>query len=273
MADTQVDSSAEPPSPDPELECAPDPSWNRVRAIVEGEILPKLVLTPHLGSAGSGAVDGAEGPLVHPRFDDFIRLIRSNASNGEDAWTLIEEIVEGGAPIGTVYAGLLTPVARRMGELWEEDECHFTEVAMVCGRLQRIIRRIAARHHESPLGTGPRVLVSGLPGSHHTLGPLMVAESLAERGIDVSVGEPFISEMDPRDFQVAAISIARVEEFEVAQSYMGDLRARSPEIRIIVGGAAFREDPGAVTRIGADGWAEDASSAELLVRDITGTDG
>jgi methanogenic corrinoid protein MtbC1 len=273
VGELEVDRSAEQAPPDPELECAPDPTWNRVRAIVEGEILPKLVLTPYLGSAPPGPVDVCDDSALHPRFEEFMRLVRSDVSSGGEAWTLIEELVEAGTPIGSVYAGLLTPVARRMGALWEDDECHFTEVAMVCGRLQSIIRRIAARHHESPLGTGPRVLVSGLPGSHHTLGPLMVAESLAERGIDVSVGEPFISEMDPRDFQVVAISIALAGEIEVAEAYMEKLRARSPEVRIIVGGAAFREDPGLVTRIGADGWAEDASSAAHLVREISGNHG
>ncbi len=270
MEEVQVDRSDEPAPSASGLECAPDPTWSRVRALVASEILPKLVLPPHLVSAPSSPVVEAPGPAAHPRFDDFMRLVRSD---GEAAWTLIEEIVEGGTPVETVYAGLLTPVAREMGVLWEEDECDFTEVTLVCGRLQRIIRRIAARHHESPLGTGPRVLVSALPESHHTLGPLIVAESLAGQGIDVSVGEPFVSDMDPSEFQVVAISIARVEEMEAAEVYIEGLRARAPEIRIIVGGAAFREDPGMVTRLGADGWAEDASSAALLVRDITGTDG
>jgi len=273
MAEVEVESGAEPVPSASGLECAPDPTWSRVRALVASDILPKLVLPPHLVSAPSSAVVAAPGPVAHPRFDDFMRLVRSDESDGEGAWTLIEEIVEAGAPVETVYAGLLTPVAREMGVLWEADECDFTEVAMVCGRLQRIIRRIAARHHQSPLGAGPRVLVSALPESHHTLGPLIVAESLAGQGIDVSVGEPFISDMDPSEFRVVAISIARVEEAEAAEAYIEDLRARAPEIRIIVGGAAFREDPGMVTRLGADGWAEDASSAALLVRDITGTDG
>jgi len=272
MADIEVDRSSEQAFSASELECSPDPSWSRLRAIVESDILPKLVLTPQLDAAASNPVECFEGSGLHPRFDDFLRMIRSDGSDSGAAWALIEEVVEAGTPVEAVYAGLLTPVARRMGALWEEDECDFTEVTMVCGRLQRIIRRIAARHHESPLGAGPRVLVSALPESHHTLGPLMVAESLAGQGIDVSVGEPFISEMDPRDFQVVAISIARAEEMEAAQAYIGDLRARAPEIRVIVGGAAFREDPGMVSRLGADGWAEDASAAALLVRDIAGTD-
>jgi len=272
MTDIEAESSAEQASSEPELECAPDPSWRRIRALVASDILPKLVITPHVDSMPSSPVVGPGGPALHPRYDEFMRLVRSDDPDGGAAWALIEELVEAGAPIESIYAGLLTPVARQMGVLWEEDECSFSEVAMVCSRVQRIIRHIASRHHESPLRAGPRVLVSALPGSHHTLGPLMVAESLAGHGIDVSIGEPFISEMDPRDFQVVAISMARAEEMAAAEAYIAELRERSPVIRIIVGGAAFREDPSLVTRIGADGWAEDASAAALLVHDLTGAE-
>lgn len=240
-----------------------DPRWKHAQAIVEREILPKLLLTPHVHST-------AASPEVHPRFDDFLHLIRGHGSDS-GVLALIKELIEAGTTVETIHSELFSPVAQTMGVLWEEDECDFTEVAMVCSRLQRAIRHIASEYGVGPIMDAPRVLVSALPGSHHTLGPLMVAESLAGCGIDVSIGEPFISGTDPRGFDVVAISVSRAEEMKVAQAFVDNLRAQSPDIRIIVGGAAFWEDPSLVARLGADGWAEDAAAAEMLVRDLTDT--
>lgn len=270
MRDVDSTEGSIPPSSTPEADCPPDPLWNSVRTVVESDILPRLLQSPLIDAAPASFVARAESPGLHPRFADFLRLVRSEGSD-PGVWSFVTELLEAGDTVETVHATLLSPVAREMGVLWEQDECDFTEVAIVCSRLQRVIRRIASQHAGGLIPAAPRVLVSALPGSHHTLGPLMVAESLSGHGIDVSIGEPFVSDSDPSDFEVVAISVARAEELDEAQAYMRDLRARSPEIRIIVGGAAFREDPAMVNRIGADGWAEDAAAAAMLVHEIAGT--
>ena len=263
MPDIDATRDAAPTSPVPDPKYMHDPRWKHAQAIVERDILPKLLLTPHVDPTTAS-------PEVHPRFDDFLNLVRRDGSD-PGVWAMVQELIEAGTTVETIHAELFSPVARKLGVLWEEDECDFTEVAMVCSRLQRAIRHIASEYGVGPAVNSPRVLVSALPGSHHTLGPLMVAESLAGCRIDVSIGEPFISDADPRDFDVVAISVARAEEMAAAQAFVEDLREQSPEIRIIVGGAAFWADPSLVARLGADGWAQDASAAVTLVHDLTGT--
>jgi len=138
----------------------------------------------------------------------------------------------------------------------------------VCSRLQRAIRRLANRFRTTVSSDGVNVLVTALPHAKHTLGVLMVAETLARAGCDIALGEPFVPGVDPFDFDVIALSVTRTEEADAATAFLRQLRDEAPHARVIVGGAAFREDPSLISRIGADGWAENASSARNLVREM-----
>jgi len=243
---------------------------SRIRRMVEGELLPRLMLTHHAGPLPPSFVARAERAAVHPRFDDFLHLVRTEP---EEATVrgFLEEIVDDGGSVEMVLAELLAPTARRMGVLWENDECDFVEVTLVCSRLQRAIRRLATRFRQEMPKDGVSVLVSSLPHAQHTLGALMVAETLARAGCDIALGEPFVPGMDPFGFDFVALSVSRSEEEAAATAFVRELRAKAPNTHVIVGGAAFRADPAMITRVGADGWAEDADSARSLVKELMGT--
>ncbi len=242
---------------------------SRVRRMVEGELLPRLLLTHHAGPLPPSFIARAESSMEHPAFDEFLRLVRSDDPD-EEVREFLADAVERGDTVEVVLAELLAPVARRMGELWEEDECDFVEVTVVCNRLQRAIRRLASRFRYGTSGDEVRVLVTGLPHAQHTLGALMVAETLANAGCDVALGEPFVPGTDPYGYDVIALSVARLDEAAAAEMMVRRLREQAPEASIIVGGAAFREDPALIRRIRADGWAEDAASVRGLIKEMVG---
>jgi methanogenic corrinoid protein MtbC1 len=241
---------------------------SRIRRLVEGELLPRFLISHHAGPMPPSFIARAAEGASHPRFDEFLTLVRAPSTDDEvRGW--LEELLDEGQTVETVLAELLAPVARRMGALWDEDECDFFEVTLVCNRLQRAIRRLASRFRErSPSGAGS-VLVTALPHAQHTLGMLMVSETLARYGFDVSLGDPFVPGVDPFGFDVVALSVTRSEEVSAAETLIADIRRRAPGAQILVGGAVFREDPGLISRIGADGWAEDAVSTLTLVREMT----
>jgi len=250
-------------SPRPETQ-----TRSRIRRMVEGELLPRLMLMHHAGPLPPSFLARADSAAQHPRFDDFMHLVRTDQSENR-VREFLEEVVEDGSTVEAVLAELLAPVARRMGVLWETDECDFVEVTLVCSRLQRAVRRLATRfRHELPKD-GVAVLVSALPHAQHTLGLLMVAETLARTGCDIALGEPFVPGVDPSAFDLVALSVTRTEEEDAAAAFVRELKVKAPNTAVIVGGAAFREDPSMISRIGADGWAEDAESARNLVTELT----
>ena len=104
-----------------------------------------------------------------------------------EAASLIEEVdafLADGASVETICLGLLAPAARRLGEMWERDECDFLDVTMGLWRLQEVMRDIAARSPAVPGGiTLPyTALFSPMPGDHHNFGTLMIEEVFARAG-------------------------------------------------------------------------------------------
>lgn len=251
-------------SPDPGRE---DPKAARLRRIVEGDLLPRFLVSHGVGPLPEGLRDRLRARLGG-RFTEFLTLLRSRPTQpAVDRW--LDDIVLEGHDLRDVLDELVTPIARRMGTMWEEDECDFVEVTLVCSQLQASLRRLGQRFahpHDAPLG---RILVGGLPGASHTLGLLMVAEAFASAGYDVQLGEPFGPGMSPKGFDIFAFTLSRTECADEARRYVERMRTLGDSrMRIIVGGAAFRNDPGLVDGIGADGWAEDPVAALSLVHGI-----
>lgn len=247
-------------------------SDDRLRRIVEGELLPRFLVSHHVGPMpASFAMRGSSKESLAGEFSEFLTLVRSPGTR-ERLDRYLDETLDRGYPVEAVFDDLITPVARRMGILWEEDECDFFEVTVVCTRLQAAIRRLSSRY-TMRLGTPRgRVLVGGLPGAEHSLGFLMVAECFARNGFSVSLGEPLVHGIHPGGFDALALSVTRTEQAELARDYVQRARGLAgPGLRIIVGGYAFRSDPGLIDYVGADGWAEDPESALGLLRRMLDT--
>jgi methanogenic corrinoid protein MtbC1 len=237
--------------------------------MVEGELLPRLLLTHHAGPLPPSFVARAERSLDEPELENFLALIRTSDSD-DSVRDFLTDVVEERGSVENVLVELLAPAARRMGELWDTDECDFVEVTVVCNRLQRAIRRLASQFRQSSSGQGISVLVTALPHAQHTLGVLMVAETFSRAGYEVSLGDPFVPGVDPFGFDFIALSVTRSEEAAAAEVTVRRFRELSPDARIIVGGAAFREDPSLIRRVGADGWAEDAPAIRGLAEEMLG---
>lgn len=241
---------------------------SRIRRLVEAELLPRFLISHHAGPVPPSFVARAADGVSHPRFEEFLTLVRAPSTDDEvRGW--LEDLLDEGQTVETVLAELLAPVAQRMGSLWDEDECDFFEVTLVCSRLQRAIRQLASRFRERSPSSAASILVTALPNAQHTLGMLMVAETLARYGLDVSLGDPFVPGVDPSGFDVVAVSVTRTDEVQAATALISDIRRRGPGVHILVGGAVFREDPSLISAIGADGWAEDAVATLTLVREMT----
>jgi hypothetical protein len=54
-------------------------------------------------------------------------------------------IYPGGTPATRICLGLMVPAARRLGELWEREECGFEELIAGLSRIESLLREVAAR--------------------------------------------------------------------------------------------------------------------------------
>jgi methanogenic corrinoid protein MtbC1 len=235
---------------------------------IEHEIIPRLMLahrTPH---------DCLTLPAPHSQevtaqdIEGFARLVLSPDENLAQA--CIDAMRLKGIAIETIYLHLLAPVARHLGNLWEQDLCDFTEVTIGLGRLHQVLRELSPgfSHCAGLASSGKRILLLPSPCEQHTFGLVMVSEFFRHAGWDVA-GGPWEAGADP-------VTMVRHEWFDVvgfslgSEVYLDELSdcilavrraSRNPHVGIMVGGPIFDLHPEYVARVGADGAASDGRAA------------
>lgn len=248
------------------IACDEEDPLARYSKAIEGDVVPRLLLGHRAGplppSVAAAAAAGGD------RVEAFVRHVRGRDEAAGERF--LHELLEEGATPEVLFLDVLAPAARRLGELWTEDECDFVEVTLALGRMQRALRNLSHLFLAGSEGATPvgRVLLSCLPGEQHTLGLVMVAEFFARAGWAVELGHP-VARADlaqaVRDgwYDVVGFSVACDTHIPTLRREVRDLRraSRNPKLKVMVGGRAFDADPALVERVGADAAASDARSA------------
>jgi len=133
------------------------------------------------------------------------------------------------------------------------------------------------------IGTAPtsvgKVVIGAADGDLHSLGKRIVIGCLKPQMIDVvDLGvnvpcERFVDEALASDAQVIGISAMMLHTARGENGCLGVrrlLKERGLErkIKVIVGGAPYRFDPGLYKAVGADAWADDGIAAGQIIKDL-----
>ena len=233
---------------------------------VELDVIPRLLITHPRPAAPAG-----EGLLVTAmHVADLVGLV---LSRGEpEAVAFVEAMHGQGAAAESLYLDLLAPAARRLGEMWEDDTCDFTEVTVGLWRLQNAMRELSPSFLRSvnPRSNGPRVLLVPLPGEDHTFGLSMVYEFFRRAGWNAWSGA-VESSADLRGLvrhewvEVVGFSLACDEKLDAVRAEIRSVRRASmnPGLAVLVGGPGFTANPLLAAEVGADGTATDGRQAVL----------
>jgi methanogenic corrinoid protein MtbC1 len=235
---------------------------------IEGEIIPRLMMAH---KAANSPPDAPYETALLPTGEDISDFTRHILSAREEAPLLfVDALMSRGITPGTLLLDLLTPCARRLGEMWEADLCDFSEVTIGLGRLQQLLRVLSPKFHNTieAADAGPRILLSPMPGEQHTLGIFIVEEFFRRAGWSVWSGG-FKSADELADlvkaewFTMVGLSLACATKFGALAQTIRQVRraSKNKSVGIIVGGKVFLDDPGLVVRVGADATAYDAAQA------------
>lgn len=243
-----------------------------VRAI-EYEILPRL-MRAHRESQDFSLPSPVGGPHVRQEeIDTFTAMVIEPAEGVVQ--TQIDYMRRRGVTVEDIYLELLTPVARRLGELWEQDVCSFSDVTIGLGRLQQVLRSLG---HSSIERAGWRakgfsILLLPCPGEQHSFGLAMVGEFFRWAGWQVKGGvSPIdaVAMVSREKFDVIGLSMgAEVFRAEMAKC-IREVRGASmnPGLLVLVGGPAFLANPGLVSEVRADAMAADGREAPQIVESL-----
>jgi methanogenic corrinoid protein MtbC1 len=122
-----------------------------------------------------------------------------------------------------------------------------------------------------------QAIVTGISGELHQIGANMVADVLENAGWSVEflgTDAPHTGIVDAvlaQNSDLLCISATMLFNVPTVVRLIRDLRARSPKLRVLIGGAAFRAKPDLWMDIGADGFAPDLTTAIEVADRIVST--
>lgn len=236
-----------------------------INTIIEGEIIPRLMMVHSVRSASADDKSEIDPTEAH-RF--ALLPLKLEAAN------LIEEVdafLDEGVSIEAIFLDLLAPAARRLGKMWETDECDFIDVTMGLWRLQEVMREISSRvpmDRAVPPPDAARALFAPMPGDQHYFGPLMLDEFFARGGWKSTVlTKPLRKELldciSREAFDVVGLTLSRDCPSAALTNIIKAIRSVSanPHLSILIGGRMINQNPAIVAEVGADGTGADARAA------------
>ncbi len=245
-------------------------SEHSLLSLVEAEIIPRLML------AHSDPRRPADGASVISR-NEVIAFTQALLSQDiTTATAIVDELRRIGTPMEAIYLDLLAASARYLGELWESDERTFTEVTLCSWRIQSMLYDLSPSFQSNAKSQVPnslerRILIATLPGYQHTLGVSMLSEFFRrESWVVLAIPSPQANEIQDslslNWFDVLALSASTDGEITALAQTIKAARktSRNPKLAIMVGGPLLQRQPELAQRLGADGVADDATSATTL---------
>jgi MerR family transcriptional regulator, light-induced transcriptional regulator len=247
-----------------------------VNTVIESEIIPRLLMAH---GSGDPRTKAKRSRAIQPEDASRFALLPLRL----EAASLLEEVdgfIADGASVETICLDLLAPAARKLGEMWESDECDFLDVTMGLWRLQEVMREIAAR---SPAELGglimPRsALFSPMPGDQHNFGTLMIEEVFARAGWQSEAlvkpeRRELLDRLARQPFDLVGLTLARDCPGAAIANLIKAIRnvSANPHITVLVGGRMINENPGMAIEVGADGTGADALAALELANSLVET--
>lgn len=252
-------------------------------SVIESDVIPRLLLmhrlcvepTPihsassHAARRSSRPAHQAPDKISAKEVADMMELVRHDSV--EAGLRYVHALRMRGHPVERLFASLLAPVARQLGEMWTSDEVSFVEVTLAVSRIQRILFELCEPAAPSSNGTFT-VLLTATPGEQHTLGLHMAAETFRRAGIEVvSLVPTAISEIETvvraNHYDLIGFSFGSESLLDALASAIEATRVASQQtdVKIVVGGPASGLVSCAENRLGADRVVRDIPEAIAML--------
>lgn len=245
-----------------------------LQSTIENDVIPRLLARHDFANAeGSGQSPQLRRISQPETTGELVERIAQKllTASVEETRLLAHEILKSGDH-PAIMLDVLAPAARRLGNLWDEDEASFGAVIGALLRLHLVLRSLGddttAGH---PAGRTGSILIVTLPGDRHLFGATMVETFFREAGWTVAVlfgedREKILDVARQDGVDMIGISLGRTDFGPALASLVADLRAlqRPAPLSIFVGGPALNLQPDLCEASRADGWAADGASAVRL---------
>ena len=250
---------------------------SRLSRTIETELVPRFMLALE---PSANIPSGQAEETLADQVEDFVGLVL-----GHDAAVAsrhVDALRSQGFPLADIYLQLLSPAARRLGEMWEQDVVGFSDVAIGMCRMHQVLLDFSRCFDpvDAESAAGRNALVIPVPGEEHTFGLFMVVEFLRRAGWHCWTGSPTsVTEIralvQENSFDAVLVSLSAERHLDTATETIHDIRKYSKNRKTVVllGGRAANDNPKLVAQLGADETATDGRGAVQILRELYGVDG
>jgi methylmalonyl-CoA mutase cobalamin-binding domain/chain len=242
-------------------------------AVIEQQIIPRLLNVQQFFPVRAQALRKSMPVSEQPEFQAFTQHCLSG--DGLKANQIVDALMARGLAHDWIFLELITPAARHLGVLWEQDLCDFTQVTCGLAMMHQMIYRLGYESPAGPRGEGEseRVMLACAPGSQHFLGLTIVADFFRQAGsevvLEISSSESELLRAVANEwFDVVGISVALEAQLQTLPELIRHLRDSSgnPKVRVVLGGPIFLVQEGTPQDLGADAIFTDAREAVGAVK-------
>lgn len=257
---------------------------------LERELIPRLMEALKTSSENDIALqrpsdDGAQtaanaGNRVRTpsttEVEEFIHLIiHHDASIGRG---YVQALRERGMTLPVIYIHLFAVAARRLGEMWENDVCDFTQVTIAVCRMHQLIHSFSDGQIDklySHQQGSHNILLIPAHGEQHTFGLLMVGEFFRRAGWNVYNGaadseQELLGILARQSFDAVGVSISAERNQQTLHDQITRLRevSRNKQLLIVAGGYLINCHPEKAQELGADCAARDGDGAVTQITEL-----
>jgi MerR family transcriptional regulator, light-induced transcriptional regulator len=174
--------------------------------------------------------------------------------------------------IPAFYHYIIQPAMYDVGIMWEKDDISVAQEHLASAVVTRLLATITTRNLRTEKTKG-KLLITSSPNEFHQIGAWMLSDVFELAGWDVR----FLGADTPKeelfklvkDFMpdVLAVSVTMPFNVDKAAEIISEIKndEEFKELKIIVGGRVFNDNPELWKKIGADGFASDPVRAKELV--------
>ncbi len=238
----------------------------------EAEWVRSLLAAGRL-AAGEGVSAPSKDPGGEFATERRIFLRALLAGQRRSALNVALGAVKRGRAVQDVYAEILQESLYEVGRLWESNSITVATEHMATHIVQHVVAQLCPLLPRPTVARG-RVVLTGVEGEMHELGPTMISDVLESDGWEVfflgtnTPGPGILQAIEAHAPEILGISCTMLVSVARVRTLIRQIRdrfgPRNP--RILVGGAVFRLLPDLAEELGANGWARDIRDVALVAR-------
>ena len=196
-----------------------------------------------------------------------------------DAETTTAEVsaaLEQGTPAGEILHQACIPAMIKVGGLFECNEIFVPEMLVSARAMQHALDLLRPHFVEGDIKSAGKIVIGTVSGDLHDIGKNLVCIMFEGAGFEViDLGtdvapETFVQAVQDNQPDIVGMSALLTTTMPSMEKTIQALQAASlrEQVKVMIGGAPVTEDY--ATKIGADEYAPDASSAARKARELLG---